>query len=283
MNPHRVVFLGGDRRSHVAAGILRRWGYETESCESGGEVTLRAVQSADAVILPTPATVDGRSIYSMQGRGVCFGELVRLLGDKLLVGGKIPVEWREKAVAYGATAFDLTDREALAVKNALPTAEGALSLALSTSEKTIKDAKIAILGYGRISKCLTPMFLSLGAEVTVLARREESRAQAALIGAKTADFNALDQTLFDVDFIVNTVPKVCITAPGLALMRRDAFIIDLASSPGGVDRTAAEAAGIRVIWALGLPGKVAPVSAGEYLAAELVAIFEETTGKETLT
>ena len=50
-------------------------------------------------------------------------------------------------------------------------------------------------------------------------------------------------------------------------------IIDLATHPGGVDSAAAK--GKNVIWALGLPGKVAPVTAGEYISKTVIGILEE--------
>jgi dipicolinate synthase subunit A len=44
------------------------------------------------------------------------------------------------------------------------------------------------------------------------------------------------------------------------------LIIDLATQPGGTDFEAANAFGLKAILAPGLPGKVAPVSAGKILA-----------------
>ena len=41
----------------------------------------------------------------------------------------------------------------------------------------------------------------------------------------------------------------------------EAFLLDLASAPGGVDREKAEALGLRVLQAPGLPGRTAPVTA----------------------
>ncbi len=62
-------------------------------------------------------------------------------------------------------------------------------------------------------------------------------------------------------------------------MKKSALCIDLASKPGGVDFGAAEDLGIQTIWALGLPGKVAPESAG---AAILDTVFQILTEQEML-
>ena len=58
-------------------------------------------------------------------------------------------------------------------------------------------------------------------------------------------------------------------------LRPDCLIIDLASKPGGVDMAGAAALGVRVVWALSLPGKVAPVSAGRYIMDTVYHIMEE--------
>ena len=61
----------------------------------------------------------------------------------------------------------------------------------------------------------------------------------------------------------------------LAALKEGALVIDLASRPGGVDPNAAAALGVRVIWALSLPGKVAPVTSGRYIKDTVYHIMEE--------
>jgi dipicolinate synthase subunit A len=51
----------------------------------------------------------------------------------------------------------------------------------------------------------------------------------------------------------------------LELLNKEVLIIDLASKPGGVDRDAANDLRIKTIWALALPGKVAPQSAAQII------------------
>ena len=48
-------------------------------------------------------------------------------------------------------------------------------------------------------------------------------------------------------------------------IKKDAFIIDLASKPGGTDINYAKQKGINTVWALSLPGKTAPVTAGKII------------------
>ena len=58
-------------------------------------------------------------------------------------------------------------------------------------------------------------------------------------------------------------------------MHKDTLIIDLASKPGGVDFNAAKECGIKTIWALALPGKKLPVSAGKIMARTVIDTLED--------
>lgn len=58
-------------------------------------------------------------------------------------------------------------------------------------------------------------------------------------------------------------------------MRDDALVIDLASKPGGVDLNAAKEYGVKTVWALSLPGRVAPISAGDIIKQTVLNICAE--------
>ena len=64
------------------------------------------------------------------------------------------------------------------------------------------------------------------------------------------------------DLVVNTVPTLVLGEAELADLKPDCLVLDLASKPGGVDLEAAGRLGRTVIWALSLPGKVAPSPPG---------------------
>lgn len=49
----------------------------------------------------------------------------------------------------------------------------------------------------------------------------------------------------------------------------------MSPTPSGVDFEAAAALGVQVIWALSLPGKTAPVSAGQIVAQTVREMFAE--------
>ena len=76
--------------------------------------------------------------------------------------------------------------------------------------------------------------------------------------------DGLDRYLADMDLIINTIPDKVLDQAKLELIEKESLVIDLASKPGGVDFEKAGQIGIKVIWALSLPGKVAPVTAANY-------------------
>ena len=58
-------------------------------------------------------------------------------------------------------------------------------------------------------------------------------------------------------------------------VKEDCLILDLASKPGGVDLGAAGELGLTVVWALSLPGKVAPVTAGSAIKNTIYHMLHE--------
>jgi dipicolinate synthase subunit A len=94
-----------------------------------------------------------------------------------------------------------------------------------------------------------------------------------MLGCEAVDYTQIRASQFDV--LCNTVPAKVITAELLAAMQPDALVLDLASKPGGVDLDAAQQLGRRVIWALSLPGKTAPVTAGEIIAETVSHLIKE--------
>ena len=57
-------------------------------------------------------------------------------------------------------------------------------------------------------------------------------------------------------------------------MPRKILLIDLSSVPGGIDFGAAKDIGIKAVWALSLPGKYAPETAGSIICDTLMEYFE---------
>ena len=70
---------------------------------------------------------------------------------------------------------------------------------------------------------------------------------------------------YNIDVIFNTVPSQIIDENIIGILKHGCLVIDLASGKGGVDFEAAKVHRIKAVHALALPGKTAPVTAGNAL------------------
>lgn len=161
------------------------------------------------------------------------------------------------------------------ITNAVPTAEGAIEIAMTETPFTLHGSKCLVTGYGRIGKILSKMLCGIGARVSVEARKFADLAHIEGNSCKAVPLCELVHHVGEFDVIFNTVPYLIFDADMLRRLKKDALLIDLASRPGGVDFEAAKQMGIRVIWALSLPGKVAPVSAGAIIKDTIVNVMQE--------
>lgn len=171
--------------------------------------------------------------------------------------------------------IDYYAREELTLLNAIPTAEGAIQLAMERMPTTIHNARIWILGFGRVGQALAVRLHALGAKVCILARNPAQRALARSLGLEAEPIRGMGEWLHCPHLVVNTVPAPLLGVEELSALREGAWVMDLASEPGGVDHPAAQALGVPVVWARGLPGKVAPHTAAEYLKDTVYHIMEE--------
>lgn len=164
-------------------------------------------------------------------------------------------------------------REEYQIAIARLTAEGAI--ALLRPETGLSGAHILLLGYGRIARLLARELQKAGALVTAAARSGEQRAWAEAEGIEALPLDALSDALDRFDVIIGTIPAPVLTEPLLALVRKDALLLELASAPGGIDAAAAHERGLRYIRAPGLPAKYAPERAAVILRDAVYAAAAE--------
>lgn len=164
-------------------------------------------------------------------------------------------------------------REEYQIAIARLTAEGAI--ALLRPETGLSGAHILLLGYGRIARLLARELQKAGALVTAAARSGAQRAWAEAEGIEALPLDALSGALDRFDVIIGTIPAPVLTEPLLALVRKDALLLELASAPGGIDAAAAHERGLRYIRAPGLPAKYAPERAAVILRDAVYAAAAE--------
>jgi len=137
----------------------------------------KALQSAEIVIGPIPFSSNGKDINSpFSENTTSIRELMHEMNAKILIAGNISPEIYDLANDEYIEIIDLMKREELAVLNTIATAEGAIEIAISNTNKIIHGSKILILGFGRIGKVLARKLAGLSAEITCAARKDEDLA-----------------------------------------------------------------------------------------------------------
>lgn len=291
-----IWLLGGDRRQAELARLLAMDGHtvHTWALEEGlpaeepgcARQPPDGLSQADYVILPLPAA-DGTALHSPLSQ---FHPSLRQVFDalapgQLVLAGMADPGLKALAQEHGVCLLDYFAREELAVANAVPTAEGAIQIAMEQLPITLHGAQVLVLGFGRIGQATALRLAALGAEVTVAARRWEALAWAKAVGCKGVLLSQLAESPCPFQLVVNTVPALVLGREVLKALPAGFLILDLASKPGGVDRTAAQELGLPVIHALSLPGKVAPVTAAAILQTTIYHMLQELEqpGKEDAT
>ena len=283
-----IVFVGGDARQITAARMLSLRGWRVSTFLGGDfdvsferyETLESALMDADTVVLPLPVSVDAKSLNApfLENEQIALSRILDALSQKqTVIGGRIPEDMVRALGDKGITVIDYFKSEAFQIENAYTTSEAALSIAMNNLKRNIRGARFAVMGYGRIARTLTELLIKLGGKVCVLARKESDLAWARIAGAKVMRITSenIKRLADGYDIIFNTVPSWLFFEEFLSRVDKNTLIIDLASSPGGVDVSAAKKLNSRVLWASSLPGKYAPESAGELIADCIGDIISE--------
>ncbi|MDD6483481.1 MAG: dipicolinate synthase subunit DpsA [Clostridiales bacterium] len=281
-----VSVIGGDMRQLTVAKALKDEGFKVslygfdEEIEHNGisrETDIDYALAADIVVLPIPITYDGCNINMPYcDFPLSTEEFLDAINPSALVfGGQFKPDFAAALEDMGVKYCDLLRREELAIKNAVPTAEGAIKIAIEETPITLHGSRCLVAGYGRIGKILASMLAGLGANVYVEARKYADLAMIEGHGYVPLPLSDLRERIGDFDIIFNTVPHLIFDREILSLTASGALIIDLASKPGGVDFMGAGELGVKVIWALSLPGKIAPVTSGMIIKDTIMNILKE--------
>ena len=241
-------------------------------CEKPSE----AVKSAEIVIGPIPFSSDGVNINTpFSDNKLSIRGLMHIINAKILIAGSISPEVYEMANDEYIEIIDIMKREELAVLNTIATAEGAIEIAIANTNKILHGSNVLILGFGRIGKVLARKLAGLAVKVTCAARKDEDLAWIKAYGHMATNINSIGSNLADFDIIMNTVPHMILTEERLKYVKKDALLIDLASNPGGIDKKVAKDRNLKLVWALALPGKVAPTTTAEFIKDTIYNILKE--------
>lgn len=272
--------IGGDMRQYHLAKSLKKDGHKIqitgfENYKTATDFIVNHTisdisENSDYIILPLPISHDGINVISPFSEKKINLDLIKNFENKKIFGGSIPDKLNLKT-STNSKFYDFY-REDLMILNAVPTAEGAVIEAFKNLDKTIGSSKCLVTGYGRIGKILCNLLKNMGAKVTATMRSSKDFAWTQTQNIKSTTF---ENSVAEYDVIFNTIPTIIFDYNYLKKISKSTIIIDLASKPGGIDRISAEKLGIKVIHALGLPGKYFPKTAGEIIKTVIYKIIEE--------
>lgn len=282
---NKISIIGGDFRIVKLAEMLIEEGVEvftygledTEILDNNKCKSLEeAIEKSEVVLGPIPFSSNGKIINApFSHQKISVEEFLDKVSGKTLIAGSIKQEVYDICSEKNIKVIDILKREELAVLNAVSTAEGTIKIAIEETLKTLHGSNILVMGFGRIGKILSNMLKGLGAKVACEARKSSDLAWIKAYGYEPIPISSLKENLDRFDIIINTIPYIVLDKDNLENVRKDALVIDLASNPGGVDRDAIKERKIKFIWALSLPGKVAPVTSAEFIKETLYNIFNE--------
>lgn len=238
-------WASGTTPSHKAAcKLLKAEGFQLANAPSG---------DMQGVFLDVP---------SFRGSGITPRTLSELLpkGCTVIGGGLSALE------GQGYPLMDLLEDPEFTAQNADITARCAIRLAIDQLDVTLRGLPVLILGWGRIGKLLGRYLRALDAQVYVYARKEADRAMLRALGYGTIETTPEDARLDMFRVIFNTAPAPLLSASKTAGLP-ECLLLDLASVPG--------LSGSRVIPARGLPGLLAPESAGELVGRTVIRLWKE--------
>lgn len=220
--------------------------------EEGIPFTSKLTDPVTHLLLPVPS-LDSQG--HIKGDGFLPEILEGLSSSATVIGGNLPAD-----LLGGHPCIDLLQDEEYICQNAHITAHCAMALAAERLDTTFRGCRCLIIGWGRIGKCLADVMARLEARVTVAARNSRDRAMLEALGYRSVAITQIDPTKYDLIF--NTAPQLLLPdCKGTALK------IDLASKPG--------ITGPDVLWARGLPGKMAPAAAGKQMAQRILYYIKE--------
>lgn len=271
MENKTILIVGGDMRQVFCAEKLadihkvRIIGIDTDFPEND-------ITEFDCIILPVPPLDENGNINTPCSKNIIspYDIAKYLKKDGIVFTGRNDA--RLKNIFPKNRIIDYMNREDLCLKNAIPSAEGAIQIALEELPLTLNGLPVLIVGMGRIGTSLAVILKGFGSDITVAVRNSKGAAKARIVGIKSVCMNNIGT---DYRLVFNTAPELIFDHEILKKFSSDTLFIDLASRPGGFDFESAANLEKKVIWALGLPGKTAPVTAGQIIAETVINILSE--------
>ena len=275
----KILIIGGDKRTLEIIRILKHdnyidiIGFKNLDLDTI-DINNLNIHEYDAIIFPLNGIQDDYTVncpfndLNINVKNINF----HLSENCIIFSG---TESNKLDELFGKNYKKLMSCEDVAAENSIPTAEGIISNIIENTDETINNANITVLGYGKVGKTLTQKLLALGANVNIGVIEEADYISLIYKNIKVFYTFDMQNALSKSKIIINTVPKLLLDKTNLDYVKNDAYIIDISSAPFGVDFEYAENKNLKYSILKGIPGKVAPKTAGAILAKKIKKILKE--------
>lgn len=178
-------------------------------------------------------------------------------------------------VSNRSCVYMMKDKDVIR-ENAVPTVEGIIADVINNTDKTLNDSSVLVFGYGNIGTLLVKYLEMLGASVSVSIIKESDKELLDSMGISNFySYNREDliSGIKGVDIIINTVPSTVISDNLIRFINPDAYVLDVASHPHGIDQEVLAEYFIKSKLYLGIPGKIAPKTSGKILSKKISKVM----------
>lgn len=252
-----------DRRQQYLREFLVDSGYHVILAETSPGLDFISASSSEKsdtlfVLLPIPAPA----------------HLLEQLKESLtpqhtVLGGNLPDSFTTYCKQQHISYIDYFNNPAIAIENAVATAEGAICEAIQASVYNLHHSPVLVIGFGKCGEILASKLAGMACHVTISTRNSIAKARAKAYGYHLSD--GLNYSDFNILF--NTAPAPVIDSNIINQLKSDAVIIDIASKPGGTDFNYCAKMGITAKLCSGIPGKYSPKTSAQILFEQIQQIL----------
>jgi len=275
--------IGGDMRQIYLAKSIEKDGHEVlvsgfEKLENKEKMQMtsrtKLIKNSDIIIMPLPVCRKEILNAPYANTNIILNDAFAKEFEDMKIYGGVTIPLKKTSVFWNdADIYDYYEKEELLLGNAMLTAEGAMAAVIKEFPGSLNGAKCLVTGFGRIGKALCQYLRGFFADVSCAARKDADLMGIHTIGCKALRYGEIAESY---DLIFNTVPYIVLSEKILDKQSTETIIIELASSPGGVDLEYASQKGVRVVQAQSIPGVYSPRTAGEYIKETIYNMMEES-------
>ena len=255
---NNIVYTYGLEEAEELLGISKIY-----NCNSVEELA----SSSGIIVGPIPFSKDGVNVlmpYSNQK--ITIKECVKkICNNNKLVVGQVSDDIYNLAKDSNLEIVDIMKCEELVILNTIATAEGTIQVLMKNTDTILQGLSVLILGFGKVAKTLAYKLYNMQMDVTCAVRKSTDLAWISAYGYNGKNIHELSSYIGDYDIIINTIPAIVVGKKEVEKINNEALVVDLASYPGGIDIDEIKKKDIKYVWALGLPGKVAPETSAKYI------------------